>query len=155
MKSVSFMFVPHPLFTWVLTILILWSRLCCYYLVASHVWLFCDSIDYSPPGSSVHGILQARILEWVAISFSRGSSLPRDQTLISCTGRRFFTTEPPRKWLVSPKLFLSDQYLLQSKSWPVTILSDFLSVSPLFASFSLTVPVLEIFQIGSPRPSCQ
>ena len=36
--------------------------------------LFCDALDYSPPGSSVHGILQARILEWVAIPFSRGSS---------------------------------------------------------------------------------
>ena len=39
-----------------------------------------DSRDYSPPGSSVHGILQARILEWVAIHFSRGSSQPRAQT---------------------------------------------------------------------------
>ena len=38
----------------------------------------CDSMDYNPPGSSVHGILQARILEWVAILFSRGSSLSRD-----------------------------------------------------------------------------
>ena len=37
-------------------------------------------MDCSPPGSSVHGILQARVLEWVAISFSRGSSQPRDQT---------------------------------------------------------------------------
>ena len=44
----------------------------------------CDSVDCSPPGSSVHGILQARILEWVAISFSRGSSQPRDQTRVSC-----------------------------------------------------------------------
>ena len=40
-----------------------------------------DSIDCSPPGSSVHGISQARILEWAAISFSRGASRPRDQTL--------------------------------------------------------------------------
>ena len=40
----------------------------------------CDPKDCSPPGSSVHGILQARILQWVAISFSRGSFLPRDQT---------------------------------------------------------------------------
>ena len=40
----------------------------------------CDPMDYSLPGSSVHGILQARILEWVAISFSRGSSQPRDRT---------------------------------------------------------------------------
>ena len=38
----------------------------------------CDPVDYSLPGSSIHGILQARILEWVAISFSRGSSRPRD-----------------------------------------------------------------------------
>ena len=45
-------------------------------------------MDCSPPGSSVHGISQARILEWVAISFSRGSSRPRDQTCISCIGRR-------------------------------------------------------------------
>ena len=50
----------------------------------------CDSGDCSLPGSSVHGILQARILEWVAISFSRGSSWPRDQTQVSrITGRRF------------------------------------------------------------------
>ena len=43
----------------------------------------CDTMDCSLPGSSVHGILQARILEWVAISFSRGSSQPRDWTCIS------------------------------------------------------------------------
>ena len=43
----------------------------------------CDPMDYSPPGSSVHGIFQARILEWVAIFFSRGSSLPRDWTCVS------------------------------------------------------------------------
>ena len=40
----------------------------------------CNSTDYSLPGSPIHGIFQARILEWVAISFSRGSSRPRDQT---------------------------------------------------------------------------
>ena len=44
----------------------------------------CDPVDYNPPGSSVHGVLQARILEWIAISFSRGSSQPRDQTWMSC-----------------------------------------------------------------------
>ena len=51
----------------------------------------CDPIDCSPPGSSVRGIFQAQILEWVAISFSRGSSRPRDWTCVSyipCTGRR-------------------------------------------------------------------
>ena len=50
-------------------------------------------MDYSLPGSSVHGISQARILEGVALSFSRGSSCPRDGTHVSCIGR-FFTTEP-------------------------------------------------------------
>ena len=47
-------------------------------------------MDCSPPGSSVHGILQARILEWVAISFSKGSSRPRDQTQVSCLRGRHF-----------------------------------------------------------------
>ena len=51
----------------------------------------CDSMDYSPPGSSVHGILQPRIVEWVAIPFSRGSSQPRDQTQVSHIVGRFFT----------------------------------------------------------------
>ena len=50
-----------------------------------------DPVDRSPPGSSVHGLLQARILEWVAIPFSRGSSRLRDRTQVSCTAGRFFT----------------------------------------------------------------
>ena len=60
----------------------------------------CDPMDYSPPGSSVHGILQARILEWPAMPSSRGSSLPRDRThvsCISCTADGFFTAEPPER----------------------------------------------------------
>ena len=51
----------------------------------------CDPIDYSLPWSSVRGILQARILERVAIHISRGSSQSRDQTQVSCTAGRFFT----------------------------------------------------------------
>jgi len=51
-------------------------------------------VDCSPPGSSVHGILQARILEWVALSFFGGSSRPRDQTRVSCIAGGFFTIEP-------------------------------------------------------------
>ena len=43
----------------------------------------CEPMDHSPPGSSVHGIIQARILEWVAMPFSRGSSLPKDRTCVS------------------------------------------------------------------------
>ena len=57
----------------------------------SHVQLFCDPMDCSLPGSSVHGIFQARVLEWLVISFSRGSSQPRDRTLLSCIAGRCFT----------------------------------------------------------------
>ena len=52
-------------------------------LVAQSCLTLCEPLDCSPPGSSVHGILQTRILEWVAMPSSRGSSWPRDQTLIS------------------------------------------------------------------------
>ena len=61
---------------------------CCYCLGSKSCPTLCDPMNCSPPGSSVHGILQARILEWVAISFSRGSSQPRDWTHVSCTGRQ-------------------------------------------------------------------
>ena len=54
-------------------------------------------MDCSPPGTCVHGISQARILEWVAIPFSRGSSRPRDQTQVSCIAGRFFTIWATRK----------------------------------------------------------
>ena len=60
-------------------------------LVAQSCPTLCDPIDCRPPGSSVHGILQAIILEWIAIPFSRGSSWPRDQTRVSCIEGRFFT----------------------------------------------------------------
>ena len=53
-------------------------------LVAQWYLTLYNAMDCSPPGSSVHGSLQARILEWVAISFSRGSSQPRDRTWVSC-----------------------------------------------------------------------
>ena len=52
----------------------------------------CNPMDCSLPGFSVFGILRVRILEWVAIQFSRASSWPRDQTWVSCTAGRFFTT---------------------------------------------------------------
>ena len=54
----------------------------------------CGPMGYSLPGSSVHGISQARILEWVAISFSRGSSQTRDQTWFFCLAGEFFSAEP-------------------------------------------------------------
>ena len=55
----------------------------------------CDPMYCSLPGFSLHGIIPARILEWVAVSFSRGSSRPRDQTAVPALAGRFFTTELP------------------------------------------------------------
>ena len=59
--------------------------------VAQSCLTLCNPMDCSLPGSSVHGIFQARVLEWVAISFSKGSFLPRDRTQVSCiVGRHFY-----------------------------------------------------------------
>ena len=60
-------------------------------LVAQSCLTLCDPTDCSPPVSSVHGILQARTLEWITIPFSRGSSWPRDQTQVSCIAGKLFT----------------------------------------------------------------
>ena len=62
------------------------------------VWLLQLCQTLRPHGSSVHGILQARTLEMVTISFPRGSSQPRDWTHVSCIAGRFFTTELPGKY---------------------------------------------------------
>ena len=66
-------------------------------LVAQTCLTLCDHMDCSPLGSSVYGSLQARILKWVSMPSSRGSSQPRDRTRVSCITGRFFTTEPPGK----------------------------------------------------------
>ena len=67
---------------------------CCCCLVAKSSSTLGDPMDCSPWGYSVHGISQARILEWTATSYFRGSSRSRDWICISCTTDRFFTTEP-------------------------------------------------------------
>ena len=69
----------------------------CHGLVAKLCPMLWDPTDYSPPGSSVHGIFQARILEWVAISFTKGSSWSRDWILVSCIASKFFTADLPGK----------------------------------------------------------
>ena len=77
------------------------SELCsCCCLLTTLCPTLCDHMDYNPPASVVHGISEARILEWVSISFSRVSSQPRNQTCVSCIAGVFFTTEPSGK----PKL---------------------------------------------------
>ena len=90
---------PRPGSGWPFGKLLGWSRgdtgVCA--RLFSRVQLSCNPMDYSLPGSSVHGISLARILEWVASSFSRGSSRLRGQTHVSCIAGVFFTTEPPGK----------------------------------------------------------
>ena len=74
---------------------------CCFFshsVVSNSLW----PMDFNPPGSSIHGVLQARILEWVAIPFSRRSSQPRDRT--SCIVGRFFTI-----WATRESQILSSQ----------------------------------------------
>ena len=71
--------------------------MCAFVLAQSLQWYpsLCNPVDCGPPGSSVHAIPQARVLEWVAMPSSRGSSQPRDRTsvsCVSCTAGRFFTT---------------------------------------------------------------
>ena len=81
------------------------------------VW---DPMDSSPPDSSVHGIFQMRILEWVPISFSRESSHPRDQTSISCTDRQIFYHWATRSVLQFKQLCFLCHYLrlgIISCSW--------------------------------------
>ena len=58
----------------------------------------CDPMDCSSPGSSVRGIFQARVLEWVAVSFSRGSTQHRDRTQVPCIAGRFFTNWATRAY---------------------------------------------------------
>ena len=66
-------------------------------LVAQSCWTLCNPMVCNLPGSSVHGILQASILEWVAILFSKGSSWPRDWTWVFCIASSFFTVWPARE----------------------------------------------------------
>ena len=85
-------------------------------------------MDYSPPGSSVHGLFQARILEWIATSSSRGSSWPTDQTCISYIVDGFFTTEPLEKfksrWLLVPKYCVTQSTLTQPQLSNPTIIGQ-------------------------------
>ena len=64
-------------------------------LITKSCLTLCNPMDYSTPGSSVHGISQVRTLEWVAISYSKGSSQIRDGTHVSCLAGGLSTTEPP------------------------------------------------------------
>ena len=85
----------------------------------SHVQFFCNPTGCSPPGSSVHGIFHARILEWAAISFSWGSFQPRDQTFISCKDRYKINTQN-QFYAFMPKT-LRKLNLLKDNIWGVEL----------------------------------
>ena len=77
-----------------------------------HAWLFANTMDCSPPGSSVHGILQARVLGQIAIPCSRVSSQPRDWTWVSRFASRFFTTWVTREAQIFWKLQIYAEYTI-------------------------------------------
>ena len=79
----------------------MWGMCVCHSVMSDSLWPY---ELYSPPGSSVHGILQIRILQWVAISSSRQFSRPKVQTLVSCIVGRFFTIWATREALLLPSL---------------------------------------------------
>ena len=91
---------------------------CVCVLVAQSCPTLCNPLDCIPPGSPVHGILQARILEWVAMPFSRGSSQPRDQPQVSCIAGRFLinwaTREAPALTIDPLKILLKLSHCLWS-----------------------------------------
>ena len=94
----------------------------CGVLVAQSCPTLCDPMDCGPPGSSVHGILQARILEWVAIPFSRRSFQFRDQTQVSHIASRFFTIWATQEAKQKPYL-LSNKNISAVKSESHSVMS--------------------------------
>ena len=108
--------------------------------VAQSCPTLCDPMDCSPPGSSVHGIFQARLLEWVAISFSSRSSQPRDRTRVSHMAGRRFTN-----------YILIREYLPTLKSW-----GYFLHLQNILFLFSLTFkPTIQeslVLSLGRENP---
>ena len=111
-----------------------WSRSSCQTL--------CDPMDCSLPGSSLHGILQARVLEWVAISFSTGSSQPRVQTRVSCIPGRRFNLWATRRSLLIIFFIL----LLFTQSCP-TLCNPMDCSMPGFLSFTISQGLLKLLSI--------
>ena len=89
--------------------------------VAQSYLTVCNPMDCSPPGASVHGMLQARILQWVAIPFSRGSSQPRDWTEVSCTAGEFFTVWATREALKEQERITKSGNMCLTGSCPASV----------------------------------
>ena len=116
----------------------------------------CYLMDCSSPGSSVHGILQARILEWAAISFSRGSPWPRGGIWVSHTAGRLFTAEPPGKHVLCVK------HCAEYPRWNSNVLFLFFNfilywstVAPLVAQMVKNPPAMQetwVWSLGWEEP---
>ena len=96
------------------------------YLCSVPQWcpILWNPMNCSPPGSTVHGIFQGRILEWVAIFYSRGSSWPRDRNCVSCISCiGFFTTVLPGKPNIYKNIVLSNKFVISNH------LNQYISIS--------------------------
>ena len=126
----------------------------------------CDPMDCSPPGSSVHGILQARILEWIAIPLSMGSSWSRDWTWVSCIAGWFFTDWATREEYICLRIgafipfkfkcpltfkMIIDRYVLTAILLIVPWLFLKFSVSSLFSSLVIWRPSLVLYLDSFPQ----
>ena len=109
----------------------------------SCIWL-CNPMDCSPPGSSVHRIFQARVLEWAAISLSRGSSQPRDQMQVSCITDRCFTIWATREAFAQVHVYCNCDAVQPSHPLTVSSAFDFSQHQGLFPA-SGTFPVSHLF----------
>ena len=103
------------------------------WVCAQSCWTLCDPTDCSPPGSSVHGISQTRTLEWVAISSSRGSSRPRNQTHISCLLHWQEGSLPP----APPGLLELFKLIVNSKLFPLPLLAFLMDTSLKVVAYAL------------------
>ena len=114
-----------------------------FFLAAQTCLTLCDSMDCIPPGSSVHGILQARTLEWVAISFSKGSSWPKDRT-----------TEPPRKSHIIQNKWVKVQFSsVQSLSCVQLFATPWITARQASLSITNSQSLLKLMSIESVMPS--
>ena len=110
--------------------------------VAQSCPTLCDPMDCSPPGSSVHGILQTRLLEWVAISFSKGSFLPRDRTQVSHIAGRCFNL-----WATKEQLNTYLDIVVQSLSCVQFFVTPWTAAHQASLSFAISQRLLKLRSI--------